>query len=180
MFAALVVSICALIYTVEAWKFIGKNHFRLKSQKSVTQLQSSYGTLGSDALIRPEDEDSPEFRVYLKKLLEMQSNRAKAGFASPSSGSSDAYFAKLTRLKLEKIARRKAGLPEEVDKSYRPEDYLAAVYGSLFLSLQMIPHFISYLLFILAGPKWQNQLLATAHSLQKQERLEDLATKFDH
>lgn len=127
MFGALIVCACALNLTVDAWKFVGKNHFHLKFQKSVTQLQSSYGTLGSDALVRPEDEDSPEFKEYLKRLLDMQSNRAKAGFASPSSGSSDAYFAKLTRLKLEKIARRKAGLPEEVDKAYRPEDYLAAV-----------------------------------------------------
>lgn len=127
MFGALIVCACALNLTVDAWKFVGKNHLHLKFQKSVTQLQSSYGTLGSDALVRPEDEDSPEFKEYLKRLLDMQSNRAKAGFASPSSGSSDAYFAKLTRLKLEKIARRKAGLPEEVDKAYRPEDYLAAV-----------------------------------------------------
>jgi hypothetical protein len=127
MLGILVVCFFVINYTVDAWKFIGKNHFHRKLPKSATQLQSSYGTLGSDALVRPEDEDSPEFREYLKKLLDMQSNRAKAGFASPSSGSSDAYFAKLTRLKLEKIARRKAGLPEEVDTSYRPEDYLAAV-----------------------------------------------------
>ena len=30
-------------------------------------------------IIRPDDEDSPEFKEYLKQLLKMQANRARAG-----------------------------------------------------------------------------------------------------
>lgn len=88
---------------------------------------TSLSAMGSDQLYRPEDEDSPEFREYLKTLLKMQANRAQTGFAAPSSGSSDAYTAKLTRLKVEQIARRKAGLREltadEVDASYKEADF---------------------------------------------------------
>jgi hypothetical protein len=85
-------------------------------------------SMGSDALQRPEDENSPEFKEYLKMLLKMQANRARTGHGSPSSGSSDAYIAKLSRLKVEKIARFRAGLPDEaLDLSYKPEDYAAAV-----------------------------------------------------
>lgn len=85
-------------------------------------------SMGSDAIIRPEDEDSPEFKEYLKQLLKMQANRAKGGHAAPSSGSSDAYVAKLNRLKLEKLARFKAGLPDiPLDTSYKPEDYDSAM-----------------------------------------------------
>lgn len=81
-------------------------------------------TTGSDALYRPDDEDSPEFQEYLKKLLQMQRNRAKTGFSAPSSRSTDAYFAKLNRIKLEKIARFRAGLPnDDIDVSYKPIDY---------------------------------------------------------
>jgi hypothetical protein len=85
-------------------------------------------TLGSDALVRPEDEDSPEFKEYLKQLLTMQASRARAGHAAPSSSSADAYIAKLNRIKLERLARRNAGLPEDdIDTSYLPEDYEAAM-----------------------------------------------------
>lgn len=54
----------------------------------ITQLHSSLN-LGSDVLVRPDDEDSPEFREYLKALLTLQANRAKTGHAAPSSASSD-------------------------------------------------------------------------------------------
>ena len=83
--------------------------------------------MGSDLLERPEDENSPEFAVYLKQLMSLQVNRSKAGFSAPSSGSSDAYLAKLNRIKVERMALRKAGLPEDlVDTSYKKEDYLNA------------------------------------------------------
>jgi len=95
-------------------------------------IQKSYlSALGSDLLFRPEDEDSPEFKEYLKNLLKMQTNRAKTGFAAPSSGSSDAYMAKLTRLKIERNARIRAGLPdvppEGLDYSYKEIDYKNAL-----------------------------------------------------
>jgi hypothetical protein len=45
---------------------------------------SATGSLGSDLLERPEDENSPEFKEYLRSLLTMQANRAKSGFAAPS------------------------------------------------------------------------------------------------
>mmetsp|Transcript_24878 Transcript_24878/g.41451 ORF Transcript_24878/g.41451 Transcript_24878/m.41451 type:complete len:586 (+) Transcript_24878:68-1825(+) len=87
------------------------------------------GNMGSDALVRPDDEDSPEFKQYLRQLLVMQANRAKTGFGAPSSGSSDAYIAKLSRLKVEKMARFRAGLPDDdLDYSYKPEDYVNAIY----------------------------------------------------
>ena len=86
--------------------------------------------IGSDALVRPEEEDTPEYKEYLKALLKMQANRATSGFAQPSSGSSDAYFAKLTRLKIERNARVQAGLPDLVDTSYKEEDYLNAKFES--------------------------------------------------
>ena len=83
--------------------------------------------MGSDLLLRPDDEDSPEYRIYLKNLLKMQSTRAKTGFNAPSSGSADAYIAKLNRLKIERQRLRDAGLPDyELDTSYKPEDYAAA------------------------------------------------------
>ena len=89
-----------------------------------------YG-IGSDVLERPEDENSPEFRDYLKNLMKMQANRAIGGFAAPSSGSSDAYVAKLNRLKIERQALREAGFPDaELDTSYKEEDFKAAVYES--------------------------------------------------
>lgn len=98
---------------------------------SVVQTRIQRGTalqsLGSDLLERPDDEDSPEFKEYLRKLLQMQATRAKGGFASPSSASADAYIAKLNRIKLEKAALREAGLPEDmVDITYKPEDYSMA------------------------------------------------------
>lgn len=112
--------------------FVRIQHFVLGNGKSTQTSPRDLSftlqvitSLGSDALERPEDENSPEFKEYLKQLLDMQSNRARNGFAAPSSGSSDAYFSKLNRIKLEKIARRKAGLPDdEVDTAYRAEDYL--------------------------------------------------------
>jgi hypothetical protein len=36
-------------------------------------------SVGSDVLERPEDENSPEFRDYLKNLMKMQANRARSG-----------------------------------------------------------------------------------------------------
>ena len=115
-----------------------------------SQIASNFG---SDVLVRPEDEDSPEFREYLRQLLRMQvlklnlllymvsdiltyihtyihdqANRAKTGHAAPSSGSADAYISKLTRLKIEKNMRWQAGLPNDsLDLSYKPEDYAAAM-----------------------------------------------------
>jgi len=89
--------------------------------------KASLGTLGSDILVRPDDEDSPEFKDYLKNLMRLQANRARTGYASPSSGSADAYIAKLTRLKVEREAFRSAGLPNaELDTTYKPEDFEAA------------------------------------------------------
>lgn len=105
--------------------------WKLKQTSTLRKFPSSLyliGHLGSDELQRPEDENSPEFQQYLQKLIEMQSLRAKAGFASPSSASSDAYMAKLNRIKLEKRARQAAGLsPDDVDTSYKPVDYKNAM-----------------------------------------------------
>ena len=36
-------------------------------------------SMGSDQIARPDDEDSPEFKEYLKALLKMQATRAKSG-----------------------------------------------------------------------------------------------------
>ena len=36
-------------------------------------------SMGTDQIERPEDEDSPEFKLYLKALLKMQATRAKSG-----------------------------------------------------------------------------------------------------
>ena len=36
-------------------------------------------SMGSDQIARPSDEDSPEFKEYLKALLKMQATRAKSG-----------------------------------------------------------------------------------------------------
>ena len=55
-------------------------------------------SIGSDQLMRPEDEDSPEYQEYLRQLLQLQATRGKTGFSAPSSGSADAYIAKLNRL----------------------------------------------------------------------------------
>lgn len=95
-----------------------------RTQRSRLSLKMG---MGSDVLVRPDDEDSPEFKEYLRQLLRMQANRAGSGFGAPSSGSADAYMAKLTRLKIEQNRRRQLGLPDEpLDTSYRPEDYLQA------------------------------------------------------
>lgn len=87
--------------------------------------------VGSDLLTRPDDENSKEYRDYLKKLMALQANRAKGGLAAPSSGSSDAYIAKLNRLKVEKMALEEAGIDTAaLDTSYKPEDFEAAKYES--------------------------------------------------
>lgn len=106
--------------------FLSVQSFKIINFRSrITHLKDlTSSNLGSDALERPEDENSPEFKEYLKKLLEMQANRAKQGFASPSSGSAAAYMAKLNRIKLERNALRRAGLSDEfIDTSYTPKDY---------------------------------------------------------
>jgi hypothetical protein len=116
---------------IEAYTGIFAKPLRAASymHTSSTALKAEIGlSMGSDALQRPEDENSQEYRDYLKSLLKMQANRAKNGHASPSSGSSDAYVAKLSRLKVEKMTRFRAGLPDEqLDLSYKPEDYTNAV-----------------------------------------------------
>ena len=92
------------------------------------RLTSALRSSGSDILARPTDEDSAEFRDYLRNLMKMQANRARSGHAAPSSGSSDAYFAKLTRLKVEKKALRDAGLPDDLlDTGYTQDDYDSAM-----------------------------------------------------
>lgn len=100
----------------------------ITNRKYATVLRAEViSSMGSDALVRPDDEDSPEFKEYLRNLQKMMANRAKTGFSSPSSQSADAYLAKLQRLKLEKLARFKAGLPDiQLDTSYKPEDYISA------------------------------------------------------
>ena len=52
------------------------------SQFFKTLKKTSLNSLGTDVLERPEDEDSPEFKEYLRQLMIMQANRAKLGFAS--------------------------------------------------------------------------------------------------
>ena len=105
------------------WKSV-----QIRSHQKLQSPLFLVGHLGSDEFQRPNDENSPEFQQYLQKLLEMQSLRAKGGFASPSSASSDAYMAKLNRIKLEKRARRAAGLsPDDLDTSYKPVDYKNAM-----------------------------------------------------
>lgn len=103
--------------------------FKLQTLRHPRIGSSQLKSMGSDILSRPDDEDSPEYREYLKQLMKLQMNRAKQGHSAPSSGSSDAYIAKLNRLKVERLALIKAGLPDAViDTSYRPEDYKAAIY----------------------------------------------------
>lgn len=81
---------------------------------------------GSDFLERPDDEKSPEFQIYLKKLIEMQSNRARNGYSAPSSASSDMYLANLNRIKLERKAREMAELSYDRRQvaGSRSKDYL--------------------------------------------------------
>jgi len=108
----------------------GSEGFRKSNGRtSLTGLTRVYN-LGSDELVRPDDENSPEFKAYLRKLLQMQANRAKSGHGAPSSASSDAYFAKLTRIKIERNERIQAGLDDKVNTSYRPEDFENARYES--------------------------------------------------
>ena len=110
---------------------IGRRDLSFLQRKQIFKVKAESDqrptAIGSDALHRPDDEDSPEFREYLKKLLEMQMTRAKSGFSAPSSSSSAVYIAKLNRIKLERRMRKKLGLPEEeVSTSYREEDYQLA------------------------------------------------------
>eukprot|EP01038_Epipyxis_sp_PR26KG_P007791 gene7791-10585_t len=115
--------IALLIFFIFSCSDAYVNNFNLLSK--ATRLYA----VGTDALVRPEDENSPEYKEYLRMLLAMTANRAKVGFAAASSGSSDAYFAKLNRLKLEKIARKKAGLPDlPIDGSYSPADFQNAAF----------------------------------------------------
>ena len=101
-------------------------------KKSVRPSTTILNSMGSDMLVRPENEDGPEYQEYLRQLLAMQANRAKSGHSAPSSGSSDAYIAKLNRLKVEKIALEKAGVRDFVlDTSYKPEDFEAAKYEAM-------------------------------------------------
>ena len=100
----------------------------LQSKSIQRQRSSALRSVGSDLLHRPEDEDSVEYREYLRNLMKMQANRAKSGHAAPSSGSSDAYFAKLSRLKMERQALRRAGLPDDMlDTSYTQDDFDSAM-----------------------------------------------------
>lgn len=100
----------------------------LQTKSIQRQRNVALRSVGSDLLQRPEDEDSAEYRDYLKNLMKMQANRAKSGHAAPSSGSSDAYFAKLSRLKMERQALRKAGLPDDMlDTSYTQDDFDSAM-----------------------------------------------------
>lgn len=100
----------------------------IRTNSIYERYRLSLKSVGSDVLARPEDENSPEFREYLKNLMKMQMNRARSGHSAPSSGSSDAYFAKLTRLKIERQALRAAGLPDDMlDTSYTQDDYDAAM-----------------------------------------------------
>lgn len=101
--------------------------FRNAHRVVLASMRASSASLGSDALHRPDDENSPEFKRYLQHLLEQQLIRAKSGFTAPSSSSADAYIAKLNRIKLERIARRRMGLTDEVDLSYLPDDLQAAM-----------------------------------------------------
>jgi hypothetical protein len=119
--ASVLVSLLAVGSLVEAYlpsKTIGY---------SFKNFETKLANMGSDELVRPDDEDSPEFREYLKALLKMQANRSKQGFGAPSSGSSDAYIAKLTRMKIERNALIRAGLPDDnVDSTYQEVDYQLA------------------------------------------------------
>ena len=55
---------------------------------STSTRPSKLSSMGSDDLSRPADEDSPEYREYLKQLMNLQANRARSGHSAPSSGSS--------------------------------------------------------------------------------------------
>jgi hypothetical protein len=106
--------------------------FSSKKTAQMTRLNTklrSRGSLGTDILVRPDDEDSPEFKEYLRQLMILTANRAKTGYSAPSSASADVYIAKLNRIKIERMRLRELGLPDDaVDTSYRPEDYKAAAY----------------------------------------------------
>ena len=155
--------------------------------KTVKNLPTCWGSAcahyrpqvyGSDVLVRPDDEDSPEYQDYLRQLLSLQANRAKSGHSSPSSGSSDAYIAKLNRLKVEKLALERAGVKDPVlDMSYKPEDYEAAKYEA------MEPQVASAVLTgdaavaRPAGPKNSNKERPLTHEEIQQQKLADERVK---
>ena len=118
----LLVVLGALLVLVEGFQPLS-----LSARSRMVRLNN----VGSDLLTRPEDENSKEYRDYLKQLMALQANRAKGGHAAPSSGSADAYIAKLNRLKVEKLALEEAGIDtSSLDKSYKPEDFEAAKFES--------------------------------------------------
>lgn len=116
-----------LLFLFTTIQVVSLSNALLLTKSCLVRFNTALPAIGSDILQRPEDEDSPEYRDYLKNLMKMQANRARSGHSAPSSGSSDAYFAKLSRLKVERQALARAGLPESVlDTSYTQEDYDAA------------------------------------------------------
>ena len=123
----LLLIVCLAVATVSLRPSLASLKAR-RARAHTTSLQS----LGSDMLVRPDSEDSPEYQEYLRQLLSLQANRAKSGHSAPSSGSSDAYIAKLNRLKVEKLALERAGVRDvELDTSYKPEDFEAAKFEAM-------------------------------------------------
>lgn len=117
-----------LLFLLTTIQVVSLSNALLLTKSCLVRFNTALPAIGSDILQRPEDEDSPEYRDYLKNLMKMQANRARSGHSAPSSGSSDAYFAKLSRLKVERQALARAGLPESVlDTSYTQEDYDSAM-----------------------------------------------------
>jgi hypothetical protein len=116
------------LFLFTATQVISLSNSLLQTKSCVQRFNTALPAIGSDILQRPEDEESQEYRDYLKNLMKMQANRARSGHSAPSSGSSDAYFAKLSRLKVERQALARAGLPESVlDTSYTQADYDSAM-----------------------------------------------------
>lgn len=62
-------------YTIPLSRRAPEIFTRSASASTTTSLNS----MGSDQIERPEDEDTPEFKEYLRTLLKMQANRAKSG-----------------------------------------------------------------------------------------------------
>ena len=73
--------VISLVLFTECIAYLSKP---ISTQHSKVVMHAT-GSLGSDLIERPDDEDSPEFKEYLRMLLKMQMNRAKTGFAAPSS-----------------------------------------------------------------------------------------------
>lgn len=117
-----------LLFIFTTIQVVSLSNSLLQTRSCLQRFSTALPAIGSDILQRPEDEESAEYRDYLKNLMKMQANRARSGHSAPSSGSSDAYFAKLSRLKVERQALARAGLPESVlDTSYTQEDYDSAM-----------------------------------------------------